>query len=103
MDNSSDVIDMVSGNGGEDSRNDSPTSTSSAASSPRAIASGYRLFDRQDSLHQLMGGGKGFFYSNLILSLIARFQLAKVFLFEFDPFFDCKISIGFSRMDAEGY
>ncbi|KAJ6697036.1 hypothetical protein OIU85_003402 [Salix viminalis] len=61
MDNSSDVIDMVSGNGGEDSRNDSTTSTSSAASSPRAMASGYRLFDRQDSLHQLMGGGKGFF------------------------------------------
>ncbi|KAJ6744561.1 RETICULON-LIKE PROTEIN B16 [Salix purpurea] len=58
MDNSSDVTDMVSGNGGEDSRNDSTTSTSSAASSPRAIASGYRLFDRQDSLHQLMGGGK---------------------------------------------
>uniref|UniRef100_A0A6N2ML26 Reticulon-like protein n=3 Tax=Salix TaxID=40685 RepID=A0A6N2ML26_SALVM len=58
MDNSSDVIDMVSGNGGEDSRNDSTTSTSSAASSPRAMASGYRLFDRQDSLHQLMGGGK---------------------------------------------
>lgn len=58
MDNSSDVIDTVSGNGGGDSRNDAAASTSSAASSPRAVTSGYRLFDRQDSLHQLMGAGK---------------------------------------------
>ncbi|KAJ6858733.1 hypothetical protein NC652_041126 [Populus alba x Populus x berolinensis] len=77
MDNSSDVIDTVSGNGGGDSRNDATASTSSDASSPIAISCGYRLFDRQDSLHQLMGGGKGF-------------------LLDFDPFFDCKISIGFS-------
>ncbi|KAG6737692.1 hypothetical protein POTOM_059220 [Populus tomentosa] len=58
MDNSSDVIDTVSGNGGGDSRNDAAASTSSDASSPIAITCGYRLFDRQDSLHQLMGGGK---------------------------------------------
>ncbi|KAJ6855183.1 reticulon-like protein B16 isoform X2 [Populus alba x Populus x berolinensis] len=58
MDNSSDVIDTVSGNGGGDSRNDATASTSSDASSPIAITCGYRLFDRQDSLHQLMGGGK---------------------------------------------
>ncbi|KAJ6952114.1 reticulon-like protein B16 isoform X2 [Populus alba x Populus x berolinensis] len=58
MDNSSDVIDTVSGNGGGDSRNDATASTSSDASSPIAISCGYRLFDRQDSLHQLMGGGK---------------------------------------------
>ncbi|CAK7339970.1 unnamed protein product [Dovyalis caffra] len=58
MENSSDVIDTVSGNGGGDSRNDTTASTSSASSSPRAVASGYGLFGRQDSLHQFMGGGK---------------------------------------------
>ncbi|OAY38255.1 reticulon-like protein B16 [Manihot esculenta] len=54
MDNSADSVERVDGNGGETRRD----TTASANCSSSAIASGYRLFGRQASVHQFMGGGK---------------------------------------------
>ncbi|KAJ8771165.1 hypothetical protein K2173_023490 [Erythroxylum novogranatense] len=56
MENSSGRVDTVDGNnrgGGPDSRNDT---TASSSSSPTPSA--YRLFGRQVTVHQYMGGGK---------------------------------------------
>ncbi|KAJ9176001.1 hypothetical protein P3X46_014495 [Hevea brasiliensis] len=54
MENSADFVERVDGNGGE-TRNDTTASFSYSSST---ITSGYRLFGRQSSLHQFMGGGK---------------------------------------------
>ncbi|KAJ9160462.1 hypothetical protein P3X46_025862 [Hevea brasiliensis] len=54
MENSADFVDRMDGNGGE-TRKDTAASDSCSSST---IASGYRLFGRQASLHQFMGGGK---------------------------------------------
>ncbi|XP_050210466.1 reticulon-like protein B16 [Mercurialis annua] len=58
MENSSDdSADKVDSNGG-DSRTDSTSSSSASSYSSSSSSSGYRLFGRQSSLHQFMGGGK---------------------------------------------
>ncbi|KDP21658.1 hypothetical protein JCGZ_03329 [Jatropha curcas] len=55
MENSGDSVNREDVNGGE-TRNDAAASSASCCSS--ALTSGYRLFGRQVSLHQFMGGGK---------------------------------------------
>ena len=63
MENSDDPCDVVV-NGDENNRHDSVPSTSTSSS--------YKLFGRQRSVHQMMGGGKGnscFSFSPLLFLL----------------------------------
>ncbi|XP_065871654.1 reticulon-like protein B16 [Euphorbia lathyris] len=55
MENSGEFVDRVEINGGE-ARNDAAASSTTSSSS--ILTSGYRLFGRKASVHQVMGGGK---------------------------------------------